>query len=189
MSNKNIIIGAIILLIVVIGGWYLWSQNNGSTAGAAAVTATTTESTAGTDVGAVAPVGTGTGPLQNVFSRGGNYTCTFSTVSTAAGSGSNSSGTIYVAGGKTRGEFSATSNTGTMTLVHIIRTSTENYTWIEGQPTGIETAITPTTATRINPAGAGFSDDALASVSWDCHPWVPDPKQFVPPTLITFTQD
>jgi hypothetical protein len=183
MSKQTIIIGIIVLLVIVLGGWYLFTQGPGTPGPAS--TATTTQSA---ETGAATPVGTGTGPLKSILSRGGNYTCTFGTVSTAAGTGSNSSGTLYVAAGQSRGEFSVTSNTGTVTLVHVIRSGGMSYTWIEGQPTGIKTPINATTATRINPSGAGFSEDQFASVSWDCHPWVPDPKQFVPPTLITFTE-
>jgi hypothetical protein len=126
--------------------------------------------------------------LQNIFARGGNYTCTFSTVNTAAATASNSSGTIYVAGAQTRGDFSASAGAGVTTMVHIIRSSGMSYTWIDGQPTGIKTAITATTATRINPAGAGFSEDQFATVSWDCHAWLPNPAQFVPPASIPFVQ-
>lgn len=185
MSKENMIIGAIIIAIVLTGGAWYFLTRGPSTPGTETATATTTESAA---VTGTAPAGKGTGPLQNVFSRGGNYTCTFGTVNTAAAAASQSSGTLYVAGGKTRGDFSVLASTGTRTTVHIIRSGGTNYTWVDGQTTGTKTAITATTATRINPSGAGFSEDQFATVSWDCHPWLTDSSQFVPPTSIAFVQ-
>lgn len=186
MSKENIIIGAIALLVLVTLGWYLFSQGPGVQAPGTTATTTQSADTSGAAADVAAPAGKGTGPLQNVFTRGGNYTCTFATASTAAGTGAKSSGTIYVAAGKTRGDFSVLSNAGVRTTVHIIRNSSTNYTWIDGQTSGTKTAITATTATRINPSGAGFTEDQFASVSWDCHAWLTDATQFVPPASITF---
>jgi hypothetical protein len=184
--SKQVIIWIIVAAVVVLGGWYLWSQNSG-TISPSPTTTDTTGDTSSADT-ATAPTGSGTGSLQSIFSRGGNYTCTFSTVSTAAGTGSNSSGTIYVANGKTRGDFSASTGSGTPIQVHVIRADGMNYNWVQGQTTGIKNAITTSSAIVPNPSGAGFSEDTLASVSWDCHAWYPDATQFVPPTSITFIE-
>lgn len=176
--SKNLIIG-IVVVIVVLGGWYLWSQNPGAQG--------PTTDTTGTQADTTTP-SKGTGSLASVFSRGGNYTCTFETVSTAAGTGSNSSGTIYVASGKTRGDFSASAGSSVTTMVHIIRDGSMSYTWVSGQSTGFKTPITPTSSIVPNPSGAGFTEDQLATVTWDCHAWLPDATQFVPPTSVTFVQ-
>ena len=186
--TKNVIIGIIVVIVLALGGWYLISQNS--------ITAEpTTDTTQGTDTtgtvadAATAPTGKGTGSLQSVFSRGGNYTCTFETISTAAGTGSKSSGTIYAASGKTRGDFSASAGAGVTTMVHVIRDGSMSYTWIDGQTTGSKSLITTTSPVIPNqPSGAGFTEDQLATVSWDCHPWFPVPAHFVPPTSITFVQ-
>ncbi len=191
--NKNLIIGLVVVIVIALGAWYVLSQGSGTaTPTGAPTTSTTTTSSAATS-GAVAdettpPVGKGSGSLQSVLSRGGNYTCTFTTISTAAGSGSKSSGTIYVSAGKTRGDFSATTNTGATTMVHIIRSGSTSYTWVAGQPTGSKAAITPTSPTITNPSGGSITQDQFANVSWDCHAWLPDVTQFVPPPSIKFVQ-
>ena len=189
MSTQNVIIGAIVVLVLIGGGWYLYSR---TPAGQPSLSATSTVETAGAataesgSAGDTTPPGKGTGPLQNVFNRGGNYTCTFGTASTVAGTGAQSSGTIYASGGTTRGDFSIMSNTGARTTVHVIRTGSLNYTWIDGQTSGTKTPVTAATASRINPSGAGFTEDQFASVTWDCHPWLTDATQFAPPKSISF---
>ena len=63
------------------------------------------------------------------FSMAGSQKCTFSD------STNNSSGTVYVSGGKMRGDFQS-SNNGKTNSSHMINDGTYVYIWTDGQTNG-----------------------------------------------------
>ncbi len=176
----------IVLAVIVVGGaWYVFSMKSDGTSAPQDQTGTsadTTGTTGSSQAGDTAtPTGKGSGSLTSIYSRGGNYTCTFETI----GSGVKSTGTVYVAGGKTRADIS-TSAVGVTTVVHTIRSGSTSYTWVNGQSIGYKTAITATPTHPANSTGAGVTGDNTSQVNWDCHAWLPDMTQFAVPSSITF---
>ena len=187
MTQKNIIIAVVVIAILALGSWYLISQNATPVSTGTDVTTTVpaTDGTTATPGTATTPA-KGTGALKSAFTQGGNYTCTLNAL--AADNGK-TSGTVYASAGKTRTDFRAESAGGVVTELHIIRDGASAYTWISGQTTGTKTAIT--TASPFvprQPSGAGIAITDESSVNWDCHPWLTDKAQFVPPSNITFIQ-
>ncbi|MES2014333.1 MAG: hypothetical protein V4437_00770 [Patescibacteria group bacterium] len=186
MKKTHIIIGVIILALLAVGAWYLFSSK-GSPAGTPTTNTGAESSVTGDTASNVTPAATpvkGTGTLKSAFTQGGNYTCTLSTLASNNGQ---TSGVIYASGAKTRVDFQSKTAAGVVSEVHIIRDGTYSYTWIAGQTTGIKTQITSSSSiVPHQPSGSGFSLDDTSSINWDCHPWLTNKTQFVPPTNITF---
>ena len=187
MTKKNILIAVVVIAILTFGTWYLVSKNANPVSTTGTDITTGIPDTAGaTNPGTTATPTKGTGTLKTAFTQGGNYTCTLNALATDNGK---TAGTVYASAGKTRTDFRAQSADGIVTELHIIRDGTSAYTWVSGQTTGTKTAIT--TASPFvprQPSGAGIAITDESSVDWDCHPWLTDKAQFVPPSNITFIQ-
>lgn len=187
MNQKNIIVTVVILALVVLGFWFFSSRNAEPVAAEPNATTDGTDTTAGagaTPTGSATVPAKGTGTLKSAFTQGGNYTCTLEALANDNGK---TTGTVYASAGKTRTDFRAETASGVVTELHIIRDGTSAYTWVSGQTTGTKSAITASSAfVPRQPSGAGIAITDESSVNWDCHPWLTDPKQFVPPTNITF---
>lgn len=188
MKKKNIIIAGIVIVLIGLGIWYFVSQNKdegivvGDTVGTQ-VSGTDTDTATGAGTTAT-PAPKGTGTLRTAFTQGGNYTCT---IETTGSDSAKTTGTIYASAGKTRTDFRAETTNGTVTEIHVIRDGVSIYTWVSGQLTGTKAALTTTSSfVPHQPSGAGFSITDDSSVNWDCHPWLTDKTQFVPPKGITF---
>lgn len=181
MTQKNIIIGVIVAIVLIGGAWFLMTPKQNEVA----ITPDTeeqTETVSNTPTQSVKATGT----LKSTFTQGGNYTCTLTTID---GSSGKTTGTVYASGGKTRSDFKIQSATGAITELHIIRDGVTAYTWVAGQSSGTKTAITASSSVvPRQPSGAVISVTDDSSVSTDCHPWLPDISQFVPPTSITFVK-
>ena len=184
METRNVIIGLVIIVVLALGGWWLYSSGTiPGEEGMATSTpqgATSTSSTSGSTSS-----GTKTATLRSLTTQGGNYTCTIDT--TPETGGGRTTGTIYSAGGKTRLDLIAQNPNGTNVTIHIIRSGSTAYTWVEGMTTGTKSAITASGAIVPQPSGGVVSISDEATVSSDCHPWSPQASQFVPPAQITFT--
>lgn len=184
MTQKNIIIAVVIIAILALGSWYLISKNTTPVSTGTEVTTNTPVDGGGPSQGTNVTPTKGTGTLKTAFTQGGNYTCTLNALATDNGK---TSGTVYASAGKTRTDFRAQSADGIVTELHIIRDGTSAYTWVAGQTTGTKTAITSTSPfVPRQPSGAGIAITDDSSVNWDCHPWLTDKAQFVPPSNITF---
>ncbi|MES2135093.1 MAG: hypothetical protein V4449_02545 [Patescibacteria group bacterium] len=184
MTQRNILIGVVVIALIALGVWYFSSKNTAPLETDTDVTVDT--STTGTDTTATpgtVPV-KGTGALKTAFAQGGNYTCTLNALADDNGK---TTGTVYASAGKTRTDFRAQAADGVVTELHIIRDGAFAYTWVSGQVTGTKTAITANSAfVPRQPSGAGIVITDESSVNWDCHPWLTDKSQFVPPVSITF---
>ncbi len=183
MTQKNIIIAVIVLVIIGLGFWYFSSKNAAPTTDTDVTVGDETTDTSATGATAATPT-KGTGTLKTAFVQGGNYTCTLDALASDNGK---TTGTVYASAGKTRTDFRAQTTDGTVAELHIIRDGTSAYTWVSGQTTGTKTAITATSPfVPHQPSGAGIAITDESSVNWDCHPWLTDKAQFVPPSTITF---
>lgn len=125
------------------------------------------------------------GSTAELIARGGDHMCTFDqTVEN-----SHSTGTVYVSGGKMRGDFKSDVNAvGTNMSVesHMISDGEFMWSWSNMMPSGFKMKIDQT-ATPSNGAGQG-AFDANMKLAYDCDPWTPDASKFTLPSAITFTE-
>ncbi|HVZ76147.1 MAG TPA: hypothetical protein VG934_02655 [Candidatus Paceibacterota bacterium] len=182
MTQRNIVITVIVIIIVVLGGWWLISsQGAGGTGTTASSTAMGGEASSTTTGGTAGSTTAGSSEsLKTVTAQGGNYTCSLYTMTDAGVT----RGTIYGSGGKTRLDLTFQATNGTSVITHIIRSNGTSYTWVDGNQAGFKSSITSSSPIISQPQGGVISDDS--SVASDCHPWVPDTTEFVPPTQINF---
>ncbi len=111
--------------------------------------------------------------------QNGSYQCTFSQISDF-----NSSGTVYMSGGKMRGEFKTIAEGREVSSSALIRDG-YIYTWSSAAPKfGAKMAVK--TEGQVNTSGV-YSWDTTQVGDYDCDPWTPDEATFVVPTSVTFT--
>lgn len=170
MNKKLGVIIVIIVLLLLGGGAFVMSHK--STKSTAAQTATTTVNPTET----AANKGT-LGSLKSLMTSALPQTCTFSTQKQAS-----TNGTIYVSGGKLRGDFTST-NQGQTINGHMLVDSGFSYIWTDLNKQGMKVAITEA---QVNTAANSQAMDLNQDVSYSCKPWVADESKFTLPTDITF---
>ena len=181
-QREKIIIGVLVVLVLAVGVWYVVAP--GSFGSISAVTPAQQATYAPATTQTTTTTTTTATTLRAVATKGGNYTCTLTSIST----GSQTRGTLYAAAGETRLDFVSKNSQDVDTTVHIIRNGTYSYTWVDGQTSGIKAAITATSPiVPQQPEGGNIIVTDTTQLASDCYPWLPDPTQFVPPAGITFT--
>ncbi len=170
MNKKTLVLVVILVLLVLGGGAYVMKHKSAG-APAAPTTAVTASPTKATTAGVQ-------GTLKSLLTSGETQTCTFTSQKQA-----NTTGTIYVSGGKMRGDFTST-NQGQTVTGHMIVDSGYSYIWTNLIKRGMKVAISETQATAsANSQGM----DVNQAVSYICKPWVADASEFTLPADITFT--
>lgn len=116
--------------------------------------------------------------LKELLVAGQPQTCTFSDADT--------SGTVFVGGGKMRGDFTSPVN-GVQMGSHVILDGQIFYMWTDGQTQGFKMEFTPSEAT----AGAATkmpkdSFDPDKKVDYSCSGWTIDQSKFVLPASVKF---
>ena len=102
-------------------------------------------------------------------------------------------GTVYVAGGKVRGDFDVTENGKTINS-HMIVDGNTSYVWTEGEKNGFKVAFNPdavsTPAPSVSPAateaGQSGAMDAEKPQDYKCESWAADPAMFALPKDVVF---
>jgi len=165
--NKKLIVTIVVLLLLGVGGFAAAKNFKGSSS-----TSTSTESS-------TQP--TSANSLKALLALGSAQTCTFDNAG--------STGTMYISGGKVRGDFDSTTNGKTL-KTHMLVDGTTSYIWMDGEKTGYKMSFdasagagTPGTTT----AQTSGAFDANADMNYKCGPWVADASVFVLPTTVTFT--
>lgn len=93
-------------------------------------------------------------------------------------------GTVYVAGGKMRSDY--TSKTGTQTIMgHMVVNDNKSYIWADGQSTGMMMAFDPNKTPETAPTGTQ-SVDVNKFIDYNCTGWSMDNSMFTPPSNIKF---
>ena len=122
--------------------------------------------------------------LRDLISSGATETCTFSIAATATSSGS--TGTIYLASGNMRGDFTTTDPAGKVENAHMILTAGTDYIWTDQMAKGYKvlwSVVASSTAMSDRPGAVNINQQT----SYTCLPWVSDQSQFAVPTNIQFT--
>lgn len=124
--------------------------------------------------------------FESFAKNGGSYVCTV----TQNVQDIESNGTIYMDGGKMRGEFN-TSVQGMNVGTTFIAKDGYSYTWSSIMPnTGYKVAIAQDSVSGNSTAGTsgsyGFNAEQIGN--YDCQPWTVDNSKFVLPTSIKFSE-
>ena len=157
--NKNIII-AVIVILAAIAAYFIWGSGGGM------------------DLSTVQNPST----LRELLTGGENLTCTFS----YSQEGADMDGTVYVSGGKMRGDYSMMQG-GESFDSHMISDSELAYMWGSNSQTGTYGFKVPITDME-----AEKGDSQYQAVDWDqtmdiqCSRWMPDASKFNPPTDVNF---
>ncbi len=168
MNNKKVIAGVILLLVLIIlgAGYFFFSPKK--------TASPTTENN---------PVASAPKSLNELLGLGTSQKCTFSSVNGS----DTTSGTVYVAGGKMRGDF--TSNvSGQSTSSHMIVDGTTSYTWMDGQSTGYKMTFNPETGATPSATGSQTSQgpDLNQKSDYNCSAWTADSSLFTLPADVKF---
>lgn len=164
------IIGIIAAIVIVGGGGYWFASQNGNgsdTAGMPVPNENATEQER-----------TVSGSLADIWKQGGNYMCTVSVTDPNAVS----SGTVYIAGDRIRGDFTSQTQ-GQSVQSSMIRMGGMVYTWTNLYPQGFKT---PSIDTSDPFGGSGDAGSVPAGAGYDCDPWTPDESKFELPPGVTF---
>ncbi len=97
-------------------------------------------------------------------------------------SNADSSGTIYVGGGKMRGDFTSKADQGSAQS-HMVIDNNIAYVWIDGTAQGYRMPFENLSAAN---GGKTGGVDADAKVATDCTPWQATEASFTLPTDVTF---
>lgn len=158
--SKKVVAIVIILLLLLLGGYFYMTKGKRGGTG----TGTETQSSASSS-------------LKDLLTKGVAQSCTFSNEGSA--------GTVYVAGGKMRGDFDSVTE-GKTVKSHMIVDGNTSYIWMDGEKTGFKMSFDPSAQTTGSAAPAG-GFDANASMNYKCGAWITDSSQFTPPSNVTFT--
>lgn len=174
---NKLLIGLIVALIAAGGVYYFMSSSPADTENEQS--ATTSEGTNATEAQQID--GTFTGSFQELVGRNGSFTCTFTHESDRAVS----SGTIYVADDRVRGDF--TTETQDMNAEsHMIQKGGYMYTWSSMSPQGFKMAVPEGSDTadiegEANTSGQYVSMDE--EYEYQCESWTVDEAQFSLPDV------
>lgn len=177
-------IALIVIGLIVLGGGYAayratTSTSSNATANSNAPAANRAANTSGT--------ASFTGSAKDLIARGEKLECTFSYDSESA----DTSGTMFFADGKMRGNFLMETTGQQPVTSSIIQDGTNMYSWIDGMTTGTKVALA-----TLEDAAASANLNVNASVdtetldqdyNFSCDSWRPDTTVFTPPSDVTFT--
>ncbi|KKR78314.1 MAG: hypothetical protein UU23_C0001G0078 [Candidatus Curtissbacteria bacterium GW2011_GWA1_40_9] len=166
------IIAALVIVVLVIAaaGAYLYK---GRSQGAAKSVDRVQE--------AVETVSVNKGSIRGLIDKDENVTCSVKYLDNEM------SGTVYIAGGKVRGDFT-TAEIGEMPENHMIQNGEYTYIWTNLNQ-GIKMKISEE-ATQVSPSPQSTASKPLdldEQIEMDCDKWSVDESMFVPPSDVSFS--
>lgn len=165
--NKGILIGVVLVILLGLGGAYFLLSRSSSVPSSPE---NQTESSQTTSAPAAKK------SLKDLMALGQSQQCGFTDPT-------GNSGTMYVSGGKSRGDFTSDAG-GTAVQSHMIYDGQSLYIWMDGQTQGYKSTLDTATPTG-SPSTPGTMD-ANQAFDYDCSSWVTDASLFTPPTGIEF---
>lgn len=180
--NKKIWLAVVAVLILLgVGGYFVLGSKKDSS------NSSTQESSSSTEVASTKKsLNTS---LDELAKLGENMQCSFT--HTDQSTGSVSSGTVYVAGAKMRGEFRVQDATSGEIKSSMINDGTYAYTWIDSEKQGSKFKIPATgestTAETGDSAQTNEPVNTDQSYEFNCDKWSVDESFFTPPADVEFT--
>ncbi len=162
--NKGVMYGLVGVIVLGVIGYAVFNKQANDRVVSTDGTATTTQSTSKQS-------------LKALLSATTPQKCTF----TEAVENSTSNGTVYIAGGKMRGDFTSVAY-GKTIVSHMVMVDSTSYMWTdEGQ--GFKMAFDASQSTS---ASGQQGMDVNKELEYQCMPWTVDASVFVLPSTITF---
>ena len=170
--KKNLIIALIAIIVAV--GIFIFLQKQKPTSVPEAVQQQTAEQ-------AAQPQGDGMRSLRDLLALGTSQKCTFA----SNVEGQQSEGTVYISGGKVRGDFaSRVSANGALVMSHMIIEGNTMKMWQDGESMGMVMTIPQGGDVPQQTGEKSLSYDE--KVDYQCAPWIIDGSVFVAPTTVMF---
>lgn len=172
MGVKTIIIAIVVLAVGGGGAYYLTNNNKDEKQS----NSSDTQSQDGSAE---------SNSINGLLAQNKNLNCTFDFTDA---SGYKSSGTLYFASKRVRGDFNSTDSKGKTRYSHMINDSKYQYFWEEGDDSGFKMNIE-----NIDPSEAQKNASEKEAVdqnkqyNFDCSDWSVDESQFQPPGSVKFT--
>lgn len=116
---------------------------------------------------------------EELLASGRNLSCTY----TFQSGNAESSGVVFVANGKMRGDFETVSDGQTWKSHAIIRDNT-SHIWVDGMAEGFKSAFSGAVTT----GGGNAAPDINSKLDYDCAAWMPDESKFTLPAGVTFRE-
>ena len=161
MQNKTILYGVGALVVVALGVGAFMMMGKGAS-GPLSQTPQTQNTT-----------------LKNLFAMGGSNKCTF----TSGTQNSQSEGTVYIAGGQMRGDFTSVA-AGKTVMSHMVVKENTSYMWSDAMPQGIKMSFEAmATQSDANPQSTVNPE---AQAEYSCSAWSADASMFTLPSGTTF---
>ncbi|MHB8660709.1 MAG: hypothetical protein ACYC75_02085 [Minisyncoccota bacterium] len=188
---KTIASWAVVIIIVVGSAWYVFSGSPKGNGGVSPVATTTASTQQGTNTPShsytvksgsttqriVAPVSAsakiiGVTTLSYLFGLKQPLVCSVRTTGTSV----QRSGTMYIADGEMRANFTSSS---------MIDDGTYLYAWQSDASKGLKLLAASSVSGSAIASNGGF--DLSTILSFACNPWAKNPSVFVPPTSVSFS--
>ena len=170
--NKTWIIGGIIAVLIALGLWFAMK----SAPAPEGATQLASQETGGQPVN---------GSLASLVARGGTVQCDVGMATGPADENGATKGSVYVSGGKMRGDFEMTSQAGTIES-HMIRDGEYIYVWSSAMPMGMKMKATAAEQPSSPTAQPSPSDIYAQNHNYNCKPWSGDSSKFELPAGVTF---
>lgn len=156
----------VVVLFLLAGGWYFMSSRKANSPSAPGTTGGSQESSSKS--------------LKDLLTKGVAQTCTYSNETT--------SGTIYVSGGKMRGDIDTTVENVT-TKTHMLVMDNTSYIWSDGTKAGFKMGYDPNATPVAGSESSATKEtfDANADMNYKCKAWIVDSGKFTLPAGVTFS--
>ena len=171
--NVAIVIGILILFLIGSGAYLALKKSPQPSANKAPVTQNKSA-----DSGAQTVQGT----IKSLLSSGKSQKCTYSSNLESA----SVSGTLYVANGKIRGDFTSGTEQAKMSG-HMIMDGGFSYVWTDMSKQGIKMAIDQKLQQPSGAPASGQTLDINQTLVYTCQGWIGDGSVFTLPSDITFS--
>lgn len=169
------IIGVVVLVILLGGGFMMMNRSQTTfPTGTESATSETTTETNGPQMPKMS--------LKSLMQGSTTQTCTFSDAT------AKSSGTVYVGGGKMRGDFSSEVNSKP-SVSHVMSDGTTMYMWTDSTKSGFKVSLSAMEKLTDNAQLQQQMQQAMdvnKQVDYSCSPWSVDASVFTAPTTVAF---
>jgi len=165
--NKRTLFAVVIAVLVLLGGWYFASNKKSS------------DKMMGNEE--IVEESSSQMSLKDLFMKGISQTCTFSLDDETY----KSSGTVYVANGKMRGDFVYQVD-GSEQVSHMLVMDETSYIWQDGQAQGYKVSFNETEPDTNSSEPTNQTVDVNEKVDYNCKPGVAGTVTFELPSGVEF---
>lgn len=166
--NQKVIIGIVVVIIIALGAFFLMKDKSGSDDQDTSTGATSAETQGSMEQTS----------LKGLLGMGKSQKCTYTTTENNA----TSTGTVYVSGGKFRGDFSATAS-GQTQASHMISDGKVSNLWMDGSNMGYKMEFDQSAQAN---SQQSQSVDTNKNYDFDCDNWRTDSSMFNLPSGVDF---